>query len=78
MQSTRHVDGQIPARSQGLTEKGFATHHRPGGRRWAIRSQQGHTEGSLCRLTGHNSPASSSALLALKQRVGIEVFFVNT
>ena len=43
--------------SQGLTEKGFATHHRPGGRRWAIRSQQGHTEGSL---------------LALKQRAGME------
>ena len=70
MQSTRHVDGQIPARSQGLTEKGFATHHRPGGRRWAIRSQQGHTEGSLYG-SSHRSSANSSALLALKQKAGI-------
>ena len=71
---------------------------------WAIRSQQGHTKGSLCRLTGHNSLANSSALhsqqghiecflcrltghnslansfalLALKQKVGFGVFFVNT
>ena len=36
MQSACYIDGQIPARSQGLTEKGFATHHRPGGKRWAI------------------------------------------
>ena len=57
--------------------KGFAI-HQSGQKRWAIHSQHGHTEGSLCRLTGHNSSANSSALLALKQRVGIEVFFVNT
>ena len=49
-----------------------------GGKIWAIRIQQGHTEGFLYSLTSYNSPASSSAFLALKQRVGIEVFFVNT
>ena len=72
MQSTRHVDGKIPARSQGLTEKSFATHHRPGGRRWAIHSQQSHTEGSLYG-SSHRSLANLSALLALKQKTGIKV-----
>ena len=69
MQITRYIDGQIPARSQGLTKKGFATHHRPGGRKWAICSQQGHTEGSLYN-SSDSFLANSSAFLALKQKNG--------
>ena len=72
MQSICHVDGQIPARSQSLTEKRFATYHRPGGRRWVIRSQQGYIKGSLYSFS-HSFSANSSALWALKQKTGIEV-----
>ena len=45
--------------------------HQSGQKRWAIHSQHGHTEGSLYSSSDHNFPAHSSALLALKQRVGI-------
>ena len=72
MQSTCHIDGQIPARSQGLTEKRFATHHKPSGKRWAIHSQQGYTEVSLYG-SSHRFLANLSALLALKQKTGIKV-----
>ena len=43
-----------------------------GEKRWAICSQQGN-EDSLCTLSGGNSLANSSALLALKQGAGIGV-----
>ena len=43
-----------------------------GQRRWAICSQQD-TEDSLYTLSGHNSLANLSALLALKQGAGMEV-----
>ena len=72
MQSTYHVNGQIPARLQSWTENGFAIYHRPGGRRYAIRSQQGHIEGSLYGFS-HRFSANTSALLALKQKTSIEV-----
>ena len=65
----------MPTKADG---KEFDIPYRPGGRRWAMHSQQSHTEGFLYSLSGHNSLANLSALLALKQRVGIEVFFVNT
>ena len=52
--------------------KEFATYHRLDGRRWAIRSQQGYTKGSLYG-SSHSFLANSSALLALKQKAGMEV-----
>ena len=45
-----------------------------GGKRWAIRSQHGHTEGFVYCLSDHISPANSSAFLALKQGVEMKAY----
>ena len=61
---------------QGLIERDLLYIPGSDGKRLAICSQQC-TEGSLCSLPGHNSPANLSALLALKQRARTEIFFVG-